>query len=66
MWYFQPSTLATADDEPQPSTMRQADIEEGVNVSGIRDEILKEDPLPLSPTPQSPVPLKAPIFQDSA
>lgn len=36
MSYFQPSTLATADDEPQPSTMRHADIEEGVNISGIR------------------------------
>ena len=36
MWYFQRFTLAIADDEPQPSTMRQADVEEGVNISGIR------------------------------
>lgn len=34
--YFKPSTSATADIETQPSTMRQADIEEGVNISGIR------------------------------
>lgn len=64
MWYFQPSALAIADDEPQPSTMRQADIEEGVTlVESDRDDI-KRGPLSSLPySPQSPVLSKDPAFK---
>lgn len=57
---FKPSTSATADDEPQHLTLRQAVIE-GEDISDLlaltdsnNGEMLMGDPLPLSPTSPSP------------
>ena len=62
-----------ADNQPQLSTSRQADTEEGVDVRDLPalmdlddDEMLIDDPLPLSPTPQCPVPPTTPTSDDSA
>ena len=74
--YFKPSTpatLATADDEPRHLTSRQADIEEGVDVSDLlalmaldNDEMLTGDPLPLSPILHTPVPPTTPTSSTPA
>lgn len=69
--YFKLSTSATANDEP--SALRQADIEDGVDVSDLpalmdsdSHEMLIDDSLPLSPVPQSPVPPTTPSSNNSA
>lgn len=58
--------------EPQPSILRQADIE-GVDISDLptlidldNDEMLTDDPLPLSLTPQPPVHPTSSTFDNSA
>lgn len=68
-----PATVATADDEPQPLTSRQADTEEGTNVSDLlalmdldNDEMLIDDTLPLPPILYTPLPLTTPTSNTPA
>lgn len=73
---FKPSTsaiLATADDEPRRLTSRQADIEEGVDVSDLlalmdldNDEMLTDAPLPVPPILRTPVPPTTPTSSTPA
>ncbi|XP_059839905.1 tigger transposable element-derived protein 1-like [Hypanus sabinus] len=61
--FFKPSTSATAEDEPGPSTSRRAAIEEGVDARDMHALMNSDDD---EMTSQSPVPPTTPASDDSA